>query len=121
MAATIAAFHRLHERLYTFAQEDTPVEIVTLRVDAKGSFPLPHPPELAAGGPPEEAIVARQMIHFEDGPRECPVYERMRLGRGARIEGPAVIVQLDATTLVLPQQTAEADRFGNLVVTDGTP
>jgi len=48
-AATVAAFHRLHERLYTFAQEDTPVEIVTLRVDARGVFPVPALRELPTG------------------------------------------------------------------------
>ena len=54
-AATVAAFHRLHERLYTFAQEDTPVEIVTLRVDARGVFPAPALRELPPAGPLEEA------------------------------------------------------------------
>ena len=38
LTVAIAAFHRRHERLYTFAQEDTPVELVTLRVDEQASF-----------------------------------------------------------------------------------
>ena len=56
-AATVAAFHRLHERLYTFAQEDTPVEIVTLRVDARGVFPAPALRELPPAGPLEDARI----------------------------------------------------------------
>ena len=51
VARTIAAFHDTHERLYTFAQPDTPVEIVTLRVEAVGMFVPPQLEELPAGEP----------------------------------------------------------------------
>src|SRR5207302_3545281 len=60
VAEAIAAFHQRHERLYTFAQEDTPVEIVTLRVDAYGLFPPPQLPELPRGGDPRAAIIGHQ-------------------------------------------------------------
>jgi N-methylhydantoinase A len=116
IADTIAAFHRMHERLYTFSQEDTPVEIVTLRVDAEGVFAPPPLPALAAGVPPHGAIVARQTMHLATGPVEAPVYDRARFGAGARLDGPAILTQLDATTLVLPGQVAEMDACGNLIV-----
>ena len=115
-AATVAAFHRLHERLYTFAQEDTPVEIVTLRVDARGAFPAPALRELPPAGPLEAARVGTQMVFFETGPAEAAIYARERLGAGARIDGPAILTQLDATTLLLPGQSGVVDRFGNLIV-----
>ena len=118
MAKTIQSFHRLHERLYTFAQEDTPVEIVTLSVAAEGVFPPPKLEEFARGGSPEDAITAHQMIRLEDGNVRCPVYERSRLGAGVRIDGPAIITQLDSTTLLLSGQGAEMDRFGSLLVTE---
>jgi len=38
LTVAIAAFHRRHERLYTFAQEDAPVELVTLSVDGRRLF-----------------------------------------------------------------------------------
>ena len=66
--ATVAAFHRLHERLYTFAQEDTPVEIVTLRVDARGVFPSPAMLELPPAGPLEPARTGTQALFLETGP-----------------------------------------------------
>jgi N-methylhydantoinase A len=115
-AATVAAFHKLHERLYTFAQEDTPVEIVTLRVDARGAFPAPALRELPPAGPLEEALVGSQTVHLEAGPAEATIYARERLGIGARIDGPAILTQLDATTLLLPGQSGVVDRFGNLIV-----
>jgi N-methylhydantoinase A len=114
----IAAFHRRHERLYTFSQEDTPVEIVNLRVDALGIFPSPQLPELAPGGNPGGAVVGHQLIALATGRAEAPIYDRARLGAGDRIEGPAILTQLDATTLLLPGQTAEVHRSGGLVIHD---
>jgi len=118
-AATVAAFHRLHERLYTFAQEDTPVEIVTLRVDARGIFPTPAMHELPPVGALEQARVGTQSVFFEAGRAESGIYARERLGAGARIDGPAILTQLDATTLLLPGQVGVVDRFGNLIVREG--
>ena len=115
-AATVAAFHRLHERLYTFAQEDTPVEIVTLRVDARGVFPAPTLRELPPTGSLETARVGTQTVFLESGPTEAAIYAREKLGAGASIDGPAILTQLDATTLLLPGQSGVVDRFGNLVV-----
>jgi N-methylhydantoinase A len=46
----------------------------------------------------------------------CPVYDRERLGPGHRIAGPAVIEQMDATTVLLPGQTAVVDGLLNLIV-----
>ncbi len=116
VAASVDRFHRLHERLYTFAQEDTPVEIVTLRVDAEGTFPPPNLPELPDGGWLGDAITGELSIAFAEGRRTAPVYDRARLGAGDRIAGPAVLTQLDATTLLLPNQTAEVHRLGSLIV-----
>ncbi len=115
---TVAAFHRLHEQRYTFAQEDTPVEIVTLRVDARGVFPAPVLETLLPGGPVSEAVCGHQTIHLETGPVVCPIYDRGKLGDGATIEGPAILMQLDATTLVLPGQRGTVDRCGNLLITE---
>jgi N-methylhydantoinase A len=118
VAETVAAFHRMHERLYTFAQADTPVEIVTLRVDAEGVFPPPKLCEIEAAGQADDAIIARQTMHLESGPVEAAIYDRTRLGAGALLDGPAILTQLDATTLVLAGQTAATDRYGNLTITE---
>jgi N-methylhydantoinase A len=115
-AATIAAFHRLHEQLYTFAQEDTPVEIVTFRVDAEGVSPPPRPMTLVAGGNPGAAVIGETQLALASGPVTAPVYDRPGLGAGDRIAGPAVLTQLDATTLLLPGQTAAVHDSGSLIV-----
>jgi N-methylhydantoinase A len=116
IAGTIAAFHRLHEQLYTFAQEDTPVEIVTLQVDAEGFFPPPVQAALLAGGDPNAAVIGETTLALAGGDVRAAVYDRPRLGAGDRIAGPAVLTQLDATTLLLPGQTATVHEQGSLIV-----
>jgi N-methylhydantoinase A len=117
-AATVNAFHRLHERLYTFAQEDTPVEFVTLRVDAQGVFPAPAARELPPATSLDDARRGTRTVHLEGGVADATLYAREHLGAGARIQGPAIVTQLDATTLILPGQVAVVDRLGNLVVSE---
>jgi N-methylhydantoinase A len=114
----IAAFHRRHERLYTFAQEDTPVEIVNLRVDAIGAFPPLRLPELPRGSGAQDALVAHQPVALPTGSVEAPIYDRARLGAGDRFAGPAIVTQLDATTLLLPGQRAEMHPLGALIIRD---
>jgi N-methylhydantoinase A len=119
VAATVAAFHRLHEQLYTFAQEDTPVEIVTLRVSATGALPQPQMRKLPTGGKLADALVGRQDVDFDAQRLAAPVYERGRLGAGMKLAGPAIIRQLDSTTVLFPGQVAEIDRYGCLIVQEG--
>jgi N-methylhydantoinase A len=119
-ARTVAAFHKLHERLYTFAQDDTPVEIVTLQVDARGIFPLPRMQELAPAGPLDKALLGTQSLSLETGLVQADIYAREQLGAGARIAGPAIVTQLDATTLLLAGQIATVDRYGNLIIMETT-
>ena len=46
-----------------------------------------------------------------------PVYDRAKLSPDLVIAGPALVVQLDSTTLIAPDQTAKVDRYGNLLIT----
>ena len=46
----------------------------------------------------------------------CPVYERDRLKVGNNFVGPAIVEQMDATTLILPAMTARVDVFSNLIL-----
>ena len=82
---------------------------------------MPQLPELPPGGNPGAAIVGRQPISFAEGRIDAPIYDRARLGAGDHIDGPAITAQLDATTLLLPGQTAEVHPLGSLVVHDRSP
>ena len=115
-ARALEGFHDLHEQLYTFAQRDTAIEIVTLHVSAVGTLMQPRLTELLSGGSLVEAEIDRTTIHFEEGLLSVPIYDREKLAADVTFEGPALIVQLDSTTLVNPDQSATVDRFGNLIL-----
>jgi N-methylhydantoinase A len=114
----IARFHAMHERSYGYADPARSVEVVTLRVQAVARTPRPRqtaaPITRSNGG--HARIGPRQI--FEDG-RWCrgALYDRSLLHAGDRISGPAVIVELSATTYLPSGWTAIVDGFSNLVLT----
>ena len=115
----LARFHERHRQLYTYALADAPVEIVTLRVAAAGRvrrFTLPPLDRRRAA----RTRHARRRVYFAGaGWKACPCIDRERLGAGAVVTGPAIVEQLDATTVVPPGQRAIVDRVGNLVIRAG--
>ena len=92
-----AAFAEAHRALNGFVMESK-VELVTLRVEAEGLIP----PAPRTALPPGKGAqpVGRQAVHDTAGSVEALIYQRAGLGVGDRIAGPAIITQLDATTLV---------------------
>ena len=62
------------------------------------------------------AETGQRAVWFADGWRETPVYDRGRLPRGATLEGPAIIEQLDCTSVIEPGNAVCLDDFGNLIV-----
>ena len=122
LAALVGDFHALHERLYTFSDPAQPVEIVNQRVEAAGltdKFALPELP--AAPSEQPEPAGERLACLGGDTLRPAPTYRREALLAGHRVEGPAIVDQLDSTTVLLPGQTARADRYGNLLISEGRP
>src|SRR5437763_1974743 len=117
--ALVARFHERHRQLYTYALADAPVEIVTLRVAAAGRvrrFTLPSLDRRGAAA----AQHSRRRVYFAGvGWKACPCIDRERLGVGAVVTGPAIVEQLDTTTVVPPGHRATVDRVGNLVIRAG--
>ena len=64
-----------------------------------------------------EACIARRNVWYADGWVEAPVYERHRLPLGCEFSGPAILEQLDATTIVEPGDHARVDQLGNVIIT----
>lgn len=121
IGALVENFHAEHERLYTFADPAAPVEIVNLRVEATGLTERIQLPEIAkASGKP--APDAQRLASLDAGPPvSTPIYRRNSLLADHVIHGPAIVDQLDATTVILAGQSALTDRYGNLVIREGTP
>ena len=114
--AAQAAFAEAHRALNGFTL-DAKVELVTLRVEAEGSVPPSARPVLPRGNGAEP--IGRQIVHGASGSVEAAVFDRARLGAGDRIMGPAIVTQLDATTLVAPGWWAEVLASGSLLLRHG--
>jgi N-methylhydantoinase A len=119
LKALTAGFERAHEQLYGYIADEEPIQVVTFRLEAVGAV---RRAELAAHSPATStagaAVVGEREVWLVEagGFVACPVYDRERLGPGHRIAGPAVIEQMDATTVLLPGQTAVVDGLLNLIV-----
>jgi N-methylhydantoinase A len=111
-----AHFFGAHERSYGFFNPNDPVEIVNYRLTARGRLRQPEPLHHApAAGPP--APFEHRPIWFDaDAPRDTPVYDRGALAPGHTLAGPAVIEQLDATTLLYPGDRLTVDGVLNLLI-----
>ena len=109
-------FFAVHERNYGYHNPDDPVEIVNIRITAIGS--LQGPSEKTPAGSIEEGASEQMRAVWFDGdtPMNTPVYNRAKLAVGQKLEGPAVIEQLDATTILGPRDRCQVDGAGNIVV-----
>jgi len=112
----IESFHRRHKDQYGYDMRGQPVEIVNLRLAVIASRRTP--PEAHADtvrGDVKQALIERRKAWFaETGFTATPVYERDRLPAACRITGPAIIEQMDTTTIVPPRAVVKCDRHGYL-------
>jgi N-methylhydantoinase A len=115
-------FHSAHERAYGYASPGVPVQLVSFRIVARSAVPRPVLVRRPAGGS-SRGPTARDLrkVYFEDANDfvPCPVYDRDGLMTGHRVDGPAIVEQMDTTIVIPPGHTAEIDEFGNIIVDTG--
>ncbi len=117
VAEIVTAFHRLHTKSYGFAHHDAPVQIVEVQLTAAAAVDKPELPTIAEGPDPAAALIGRRQVDFDEtGRLDTPVYDRAGLLAGTVLPGPAIVEQLDTTTVITPDATARVDRYGNLVI-----
>jgi N-methylhydantoinase A len=112
-------FAEAHRRMYGFVAEGEPVQVVTFRVEAAGTVPkASFDPQPDAGPDASGAIIATRNVWLPEagGFVACPVYDRDKLQSGNRIAGPAIVEQMDATTVVLPDMMARVEPYLNLIL-----
>ena len=116
LAAIAAKFDAEHRRLFTFALE-LEHEIVTLRAAVQGRGIRIRRAALAAGAADAKAAVVGKQASFMDGRNVvAPVYERSRLRAGNVIKGPAIVMEMDSTSVILPKHHGKVDRLGNILI-----
>ena len=109
-------FDEMHTQLFTFAL-DAPHEVVNLRAVVQGPETLVRAEQLKQGGTDAAAAIVEQTTLFVDGKdHPAKIYDRAKLLAGNRISGPAIVSQMDTTTLILPGHTGEVDAVGNILI-----
>jgi N-methylhydantoinase A len=116
LAQLDAAFHEAHRRLFTFSM-DTETELVNLRAVALGrALDLPAR-EIARGDGNPAAAKLRDHEMWADGAfRPGAIYDRALLRAGDLIAGPAVVCEMDSTTVILAGHAGRVDTFGNILI-----
>jgi N-methylhydantoinase A len=115
--ALVQKFHELHQQLYAHSHADKPVEFVSGRVAAIGTLSAPQirkpTPSTRKPGPQElRSVYFDETAAFEN----TAIYARSELAPDDAFTGPAIVEQIDSTTVIHPGQQASVDEFGNLII-----
>ncbi|MDF2991630.1 MAG: hypothetical protein K0S37_2144 [Microbacterium sp.] len=120
--AVVELFHEAHERVYGYRSEDAAVEVVTFRLEAAGSAAhVEVRRDEVTASDPAKALVEMRSTCFDPalGYVDTPVYNRALLTPGDVITGPAIVEQMDTTTVLLPSDVCRVDAYRNLIVEIG--
>ncbi|MFS8478954.1 MAG: hydantoinase/oxoprolinase family protein [Micromonosporaceae bacterium] len=111
-----AAFDAEHQRLFSFLLRNEH-ELVSMRAAVSGPRPHVAATVLPDGGPdPGHARTGTTPVHVDGAPAQAAVYDRGRLLAGNVITGPAIVTEMDSTTLVLPGHAATVHPSGCLLI-----
>ena len=117
LQAAVRSFDRLHHRRYGYDQPDRAVEIVTIRLRARHLQPGVALPEAPPDQQRDAPVPAGHTVLWDDAQAvTAPIFEREHCGPGTHLVGPALIVQADATTVLPAGWSADADRYGSLLL-----
>jgi N-methylhydantoinase A len=109
-------FDKMHEQMFTF-NLDQPHELLNLRAVVQGRETIVAARQVEQGnGDPARAVTANTTIFFAGKDLPAKIYARDKLRAGDRIPGPAIVTEMDSTTLILPDHYAEVDRVGSMLI-----
>ncbi len=116
-----AAFDAAYRASYGRLLDDIPRRVMNHRVAVIGRRPTLDMALLVAEGGKagEDCRTGTRRLYAGGGWHEAPVYERLAIAAGERIEGPALLEQSDTTIFIDPGLSGEVDRSGNLIITKG--
>jgi N-methylhydantoinase A len=114
----IEGFHGLHEKKYGYRNQDKTVEIVNLRLRARG---IPDKPtfeksQISSEKLADEALMGEKEVVFDYKPAKTQIFDREKLVSGNRVSGPAVLAEYSSTIVVPPFAEASVDDYGNLIM-----
>lgn len=108
-------FHRRHEELLGYQMPGHDVQVVSVRGSVFIETNKPATVKIPASGSYQSAITGRRSVWFAStGFVETPIIKRERLFAGVEFDGPAVVEQMDTTTVVPPGAHVAVDQYGYL-------
>jgi N-methylhydantoinase A len=120
LAGITARFDTEHKRLFTFNMESAH-ELVNLRAVALGQAPdLPAADLPVGNGDPVNAKIRDHQLWIDGELRAAVIYDRAKLCQGDIIPGPAIVIEMDSTTLIEADCTGLVDRVGNILINPTT-
>jgi N-methylhydantoinase A len=109
-------FDEMHRQLFTFALDEEK-ELVNLRAVVNGKATTVKPAVIEKGGrSAKDAVIAEHKVYVDGKDRDAKLYHRSKLKAGNQIPGPAIVLEMDSTTLILPEHTGKVDEFGNILI-----
>jgi N-methylhydantoinase A len=109
-------FHRAHEKVYSFRDTSSSVEITTERLRVVGELPPVRLPRVSSEGRVSQLSRTRSLF-LDSSNITAAIYQRDDLQHGQTLLGPAIVEQEDTTTIILPGWSAAVDEIGNLLIT----
>ncbi len=111
-------FHKLHEQNYGYCNKDKPIEVVNIRLRARGMPEKPVFEKIKKGSekPEVKAYLGSQNVVFDGETYRTGLYDRKELKSGNVIEGAAIFLEYSSTIVLPPHSKAEVDDYGNLVI-----
>jgi N-methylhydantoinase A len=110
------AFHARHRARNGYEDQGTPLELVSLRVDAVGVTDKPALPEVGVEATHHARPAGARQVYWETGPITMSVYDAAQVRPGGEFQGPALFDQGTTTVVVPPAFAARVDRFGSLLL-----
>ena len=109
-------FDAEHEQLFTFKLGDGH-EILMIRAVVRArSTSIAVGRVGAADASLEDCLIHQSKYYYSGQWYDAPIYERGKLHEGIVIPGPAIVLEMDSTTVVLPGHEAKVDAIGNLLI-----
>ncbi|TYB84136.1 MAG: hydantoinase/oxoprolinase family protein [Kosmotoga sp.] len=112
-------FHKEHNKMYGYCNEDKSIEIVNIRVRAKSITEKPEivPYKIKETSISENAYLGTTKTIFGGEPYSTKLFSRKYLRYGNRVAGPAIVLEYSSTTVIPPFAKMEVDQYGNMVIT----
>jgi N-methylhydantoinase A len=109
-------FDAEHKRLFTFELQ-LEHELVSLRATVQGKgIKIKRQPLPKGSADPKAAAVGKQKAYMDGKDVTAIIYDRAKLKAGNKVKGPAIVMEMDSTTVILPKHHALVDKVGCMLI-----